>query len=267
MKTIKLCSLALITVILVSLTSCLGDSENTQDVQFVSGIVVSEKGKKLIQTQVLGNIYDPRISTMYFGTGDEYVVCSFQVETTSAENANAEENGYWHVTLYDDPATVNEGGVDYYNKPDTTVLLANEIELSEGVIATYPYSNIIAYINGMFFLPTGNTGLTGQEAQFVMYIDPAQEPIKNGSINEYTAILRAVETAAGKTPQLNHLRANAYNLKYPIETIQQKEKQLGNERFNLRFTFLSKIEEKEGEEVELTWTKDATAIPFGVPKD
>ena len=133
------------------LTSCLGETTNSQSVVNVPGLIEID-GASSTGYHTLINVGDLRIYSSLLDnkgltTGD-CVITSFEVDYSSDENANAAAVGYYNATV----STCDK--VDKYNlesltlPADTAALLENEVAVDGAVNALYMQS----YLKGYQFL-------------------------------------------------------------------------------------------------------------------
>jgi hypothetical protein len=210
MKQIKFAGAAMAAALML-LTSCLGDTGNSGEIHDQLGRVRYTNGKMLIDVPSMAEtIYSPKLPLDY--TEGDWMRVGFAYDYDSPENANSKANGYLNVTLLG-AAKLSEG---YITSSDTTQVMTNEIALIDGVynFGHYLYS---AFIEGDLLITSGYSGLTDQETNFLMYYDYNKEPhvssgINGESVNTYTLYIRAIETAAGKTPEVTYLKSNYYTI-------------------------------------------------------
>lgn len=255
MKQIKFVATALVAVMML-LTSCLGDSSNSGELYGVPGKIRYSSGKLLIDTST-GTLYTTQLSTSEYYDGD-WVYVSFSYNMDTEENANAEANGYTHVTLLQSPSKISEGQV--YGSADTTQVYTGEITLINPAYNAGHYQ-YFAYMDGDLMFTSEYSGLTDQRTSFQMYYDYNQESYSYNGKNTYTFYVRAIETAEGKTPTITYYAPNYYNVSSVISSVNQREKAAGNSSFCLDFRYVKEIDE---ETREITWSSIAAPVEFAV---
>ena len=255
MKLFKLCSLAAISALL--LTSCLGDSDNTQDWYDIPAVVRYEGGKNVAYTAVY-KIYASGLSSY---TDGQCIWVSYRYD--SGEAGDEEANGYSMVTLLETPTAINKGGFTMV-PTDTTKLLPKEILIDQAV-GSYQY-HYLAYLEGYLFFASTFTGLTNQQNSWELSFDPNQTPTtgvdSNGNpINVYTMVVRAREQYTGIAPEKNDHNLNAYYVENTINTLNEVEKSQNKKAYGLNIKFLNKLSQ---DSTVLTWKNAEAPIIFSV---
>lgn len=249
MKTFKLFGV-LAAAALILLTSCLGDSDNTRTLnsQFAVARIDSKTFKTVLDVNGLGSVYSPAAES--FVTAGNCYLIDLTVDFSSAENANAADNGYYVANV----GNVNEvaKGVSIQQAADTTALLENEQPVSELVINTY--------VSGYLLMSANFDQVKSQQNRWEIYYDPAQEPgeDKNGN-RYYDLFIRAVKRVDGEgTSTTKEVVRRAFEVKNFIDKCIEKEKADGKTMVNLKFNYLQSI----GKENEMKWTAFSAAMPF-----
>ena len=259
MKFLKLCSLAAISALLV-LTSCLGESDTTQNLYDIPGVIKWQGDRNVAVTP----FFVISMSDLdKFMTGD-CVWVSFAYDSKTAGDENA--NGYSLVTPIKATTRLDEGRL-IWNKTDTATLMLNEIEVDHG-IGSYDY-NFYSYIEGYMFLASAFTGLTDQRNSWELYYDVDQTPKVGASsqgedINIYTLYMRAKVVQPGKTPEKSDFNLNTYQIKSLVDRLNEKEKAIGKKAYGVNVRFLNKISK---DSTELTWKDSTYPILFEVSKE
>lgn len=242
------------------LTSCLGETTNSQSVVNVPGLI-EIGGSSSTGYQTLINVGDVRIYSSVlnnrgFTTGD-CVISSFEVDYSSDENANAAALGYYNATV----SACDK--VDKYNlesltlPADTTTLLANEVAVDGSVNPLYMQS----YIKGYQFLWSNITLGKDQDVTWHIYADMNNlEPIdEENGINTYALFLRAVQSReASDNTTSKVLTCNAFYTRNYMDAINNKEKNEGNNHFLTRIYYVKSIDSKTNKPV---WDYDTVQSP------
>lgn len=257
MKQIKFVGAALAAVLML-LTSCLGETKNTGELYHVPGVVRYAEGKLLIDTRQ-GTLYSTQISPAEYYEGD-WMYVSFAYDMDSPENANADTNGYIHVTLLENPNTIST--VTPYGAPDTTQLMHNEIPLLNAAV-NVGYYQYFDYMNGYLLLTSAFKEQTDIRYTFEMFYDYDQKLETYEGRNTYVFYVRAFKRDEGKSPTVEYVVPNAYRIESIIKNINAQEKSAGNESFYVSFRYVDEIKAETG---EFTWKTDGP-IEFKVPEE
>ncbi|WP_277464266.1 hypothetical protein [Parabacteroides sp. PF5-6] len=243
MKQIKFVGATLVAVLML-LTSCLGESSNSGELYHIPGKIRFESGKLLIETYS-GTFYTTQLSPYEYNEGD-WVYIDLSYDMDSEENANAEANGYIYITLLANPVTVQRADISYR---DTTQLAPNEIALTYAAVNVgYPQYFML---NGDLLMNSVFKEQTDIRYNFEIYYDNNQEPYQHDSRNTYTFYIRAIRTLEGKSPEIEYMVPNYYEVESILKSIDVKEQAAGKTEYNIAFRYINKIDtEKE----EFTWT-------------
>ncbi len=230
----------------VLLTSCLGEGSNSfSNTGFgVGGI--SEKSYKTVLNTAYGTLYSPNVSIL----PDACYLASFEVDLRSDENANVATNGYYVATISGLQEVV-KGNTNFYNTPDTTALLDNEIALTNVASGTYTGT----YIDKYMFLGIAYNARKNQVNQYSLYWNQTtlDEKETEDGVSTYSLFLRAKKTSEGSGETLSSTSEyQAFKIGDVLESIMKKEGQNGAETFNLKINYLSNINEKDS--TDLTWS-------------
>lgn len=251
MKTFKLFSVVAAAT-LVLLTSCLGDSNNTRTLesQFAVGRIDSKTFKTVLDVSGLGAVYSPNIELQV--TAGECYFVDLVVDFSSAENANAADNGYYTATVGNlNPITA---GVSIQQVADTTMILADEQPVAELAIANY--------LSGHFLMGAAFDQLKDQRNRWELYYDPAQEPQvdKNGN-RYYDLFIRAVKRIDGEGSSTKEQVFRTFEAKNFVDKCIEKEKAEGKSAVNFKFNYLKSLTTKD-DKTEMTWTAYSATMPF-----
>lgn len=251
MKTFKLFSVVAAAA-LVLLTSCLGDSNNTRTLQkqFAVARIDSKTFKTVLDVSGLGAVYSPNIELQV--TADQCYFIDLTVDFSSAENANAADNGYYLATVGNiDPITK---GVSIRQVADTTVLLADEQPVAELGIATY--------LSGHFLMGAAFDQLKDQRNRWELSYDPAQEPKEDKNGNRYYDLfIRVVKQYDGEGSSTKEQVYRAFEAKSFVDKCIEKEKAEGKSAVNFKFNYLKSFTTKDNK-TEMTWTAYSATMPF-----
>ena len=242
------------------LTSCLGETTNSQSVVNVPGLIEID-GASSTGYHTLINVGDLRIYSSLLDnkgltTGD-CVITSFEVDYSSDENANAAAVGYYNATV----STCDK--VDKYNlesltlPADTAALLENEVAVDGAVNAFYMQS----YLKGYQFLWSNITLKEDQDVAWHIYADMHNlEPIaQENGINTYALFLRAVQTREPSDDTTSKvLTCNAFFTKNYMDAINSREKNEGNNYYLTRVYYVKSIDSKTNKPV---WDYDTVQTP------
>ena len=259
MKKFGFCAAALCSAV-VMLTSCLGESQNSQQISFVPGIIetsgsISTGSHALVNVGDL-RLYAPILDNQNLQVGD-CVITSFEVDYSSDENANAGALGYYNaiITQCD---KVDKFNIESLTLPDDTLaLLPNEKPIDAAVNTLYMQS----YLKGYQFLWSNITMQDDEAVMWHIYADMHNlEPIaEENGINTYAMFLRAVQTREpADDDEQRVLACNAYYTKNFMDAINGKEKNEGNNSFYVRIYYVKSIDSETQTPV---WDYDTIASP------
>lgn len=248
MKTFKLFSV-LVAATLLLFTSCLSDGNNTRTLnsQFAVARTDSKTFKTVLDVSGLGTVYSPLAEPLVM-SGSCYLI-DLTVDFSSAENANAANNGYYTATV----GNINEvtKGVSIQHAADTTALLENEQPISELVINTY--------VSGYLLMSANFDQLKNQQSRWEIYYDPAQEPAEDKNGNRYyDLVIRAVKRVDGEGSSTKEVVRRAFEAKNFIEKCIEKEKAANKSAINLKFNYLQSI----GDNSDLKWATYSATMAF-----
>lgn len=250
MKTFKLFGVLAAAALIILLTSCLGDSNNTRTLnsQFAVARIDSKTFKTVLDINGLGSVYSPSAESSVI-SGNCYLV-DLTVDFSSAENANAADNGYYIATV----GNINEvaKGLSIQQVADTTALLENEQPVTELVINNY--------LSGYLLMSANFDQLKNQQNRWEIYYDPMQEggEDKNGN-RYYDLFIRVVKRVDGEgSSTTKELVRRAFEAKSFIEKCIEKEKADNKTVVNLKFNYVQSI----SKENEMKWAAFSAALPF-----
>ncbi len=250
MKTFKLFGV-LAAAALILLTSCLGDSNNTRTLnsQFAVARFDSKSSKILLDVNGLGAVYSSEIQS-YINDGNCYLI-DLTVDFSSAENANAADNGYYVAIIPSIPSEVIKG-LSIQQVADTTALLENEQPISELVINNY--------LSGYLLMSANFDQLKNQQNRWEIYYDPMQEGSEDKNGNRYYDLfIRTVKHKDGEgSSTTKELVRRAFEAKSFIEKCIEKEKADNKTVVNLKFNYVQSI----SKENEMKWAAFSAALPF-----
>lgn len=251
MKTFKLFSV-LVAATLVLFTSCLGDGNNTRNLtnQFAVARMDSKTFKTVLDINGLGAVYSPTAEPLI--TADQCYLVDLTIDFSSAENANAEKNGYYQATI----GNINEvtKGISIQQVADTTKLLTDEQPISELVINNY--------LSGYLLMAASFDQLKNQQNRWEIYFDPTQEPAEDKNGNRYYDLfIRVVKRVDGDGSSTKELIYRAFEVKNFIDKCIEKEKAASKNAVNLKFNYVQSIDTK-ADPATMKWASYTAAMPF-----
>ena len=266
MKAMKKLSFNVIVLWCVSvflMTSCMtGDGGNKQSGQAFGVVRFDMKAMKNVLDV---NTYDSFYSSLFANDfdGDCFLV-TYEIDYDLPENSyeSVLANGYLTVQLTDNPTPVNSKDVSFSTFiPDTTKALTDEVPLIDGINdVAFEYN---FYIRGMFFMVSSAEVPTDQKMYWNLAYDPEHLVSEENSQRYYDLYLRSTIRRVGEESKKQTGFINAFNMKYYLEMIVQREKTLGatsTSTFKLRVHYPSAISDTG----VLTWkTQDSREIQLG----
>lgn len=229
---------------LVLLTSCLGETTNSQRLSGMPGVVYTGDALSGSKTLVdIGSfpIYSATLESGGLLPGD-CVVASFEVDYSSAENATASTQGYYNVSFSSCEKIDNSNMRSMSLPTDTTMLLTGELPINNSVEGMYMHS----YIRGYQFLWPSINLQKNQTAEMQLYVDmnKIEACDEEEGLNCYSVFLRAVEvnkpTADDKTLTLMPW---AFNIQAYVDRVNSIEKNEDNDYYLIRVYFIKEIKD------------------------
>ena len=258
MKRLILQRVVLFFVSLLLLTSCMGEGRNVQS-GWTFGIVRSESGKKLLDV----NVSDiPFYSYRFKEASDgNCFFITFEIDFDKPENSyeNIEKNGYFDISI-DVKEDVPSWPV-YSTLTSTTNVLPNEVPIVEAI-----WNGEYLYLNGKFIMHSVMLMPTDQRMTWDLSYDMDNMLTDDGQ-RHYNVFLRsAIRGIEGTNSKETFSIVNAFDMKYYLETVAEKEKELGSSEFIIRFNYPSAIDE----DGQITWdykdTRDIM-VELIIPKE
>lgn len=255
MKKINLYCMAVVSV-LVLLTSCLGDSGNSNQQaygQFAVARMDSKSFKTVLVVNGYGALYSPT-AELQITAGNCYSI-DYDLDFSSPENANAATNGYYVAAITNIHELDKGSAIPQIS--DTTALMENEQTINElGVMMG-------GYIDGYLLVATKSNQLKKQQTQWSLYYDMSQEAKQNSNGERYyDMFVRAVKRVDGEgTTPTETLDYRVYEVKRFIEHCLEKEKADNKTKVNFKINYLKSINEKDS--TDLKW--EYFLAPFAVP--
>ncbi|MDD2953546.1 MAG: hypothetical protein PHC95_10350 [Parabacteroides sp.] len=239
MKAFKLVGVAAAAA-LVLLTSCLGEGNNSFSNQGFGVGTVNEKSYKTVLSTPFGALYSPTVSIL----PDVCYYAAFEVDLSSAENANAATNGYSVATI-SGLQEIEKGTANFYVTPDTTTLLDKELVIKDMVTGSY--------IEKYIFLGTSFDARKNQVNRYQLYWNQTDSVTTENGISTYSLFLRGQKSNVGTgETSTSTSEFRAFKIGDVLEPIMKKEGKKGAEKFNLKINYLSSINEKDS--TDLTWS-------------
>ncbi|WP_297906041.1 hypothetical protein [uncultured Parabacteroides sp.] len=205
-------------VVIVSMfTSCLKDINNIYNPGTTAAVVRQHGDSALMMANTrFGWIYATGLSSYSEG---KCLLVSFDYDPSLPENADAEQKGYYTVTL--------QGGtaVDQQNAKspltDTHKLLTNE----QPVLAVNPYDSVLYIkLEDHLFLPSACRTTEGRTLSWQLTYDPAQQPVVEDQKSVYSLYLRAAATTGKPEDKAEEIIGviNAFNLSNFIKDMREQ---------------------------------------------
>lgn len=253
MKTLGLLG-AVATTAMALFTSCLGEGSNTYSAtQFAVG-GISETSYQTVLNTPAGPIYSAALEGRVVD-GACYQV-AYEVDSSSPENANATTNGYYVATV-SALAEITEGVCQFYDVPDTTSLLADELPLQN----LMGYQQLGIYVDGHLFLGGTLNKKNEQQNRWTLYWDRLKEPVEDNGVNSYDLFIRVQKTAEGTgSSETATTEPRAFGLEQVLEAVNAAEKAEGKETYALKINYLTAINERDS--TDLKW--DSLKLTFAV---
>ena len=228
---------------LVLLTSCLGETTNSQRLSGMPGVVYTSDALSGYKTLVdIGSfpIYSATIDGQ-FSPGD-CVVTSFEVDYSSAENATASTQGYYNVS-FSACEKIDKDNFRSLSLPtDTTMMLTGELPINNSVEGMYMHS----YVRGHQFLWPSINLMKDQTAKMQLYVDMSKVEAcdEEEGLNCYSMFLRAVEYhQATDDDKTLTLMPCAFNVQAYIDRVNSIEKNEGNDYYLIRVYFVKEFKD------------------------
>ena len=227
---------------LVLLTSCLGETTNSQRLSGMPGVVYT--GDALSGYKTLVDIGSFPIYSATLDKGDllpgDCVVTSFEVDYSSPENATAGTQGYYNVS-FSACEKIDKSNMRSLSLPtDTTIALTGELPINNSVERSFMHS----YVRGYQFLWPSINLKKNQTAEMQLYVDMNKiEPCytKDG-MNYYAMFLRAVEVnKPTNDDKVLTLMPWAFNVQLYIDRVNSLEKDADSNFYYIRVYFVEKI--------------------------
>ncbi|MDR3126903.1 MAG: hypothetical protein LBU08_00245 [Tannerellaceae bacterium] len=192
---------------LVLFTSCLGEGQHSGSASAIGVVRYNEVLEKELVYSHMGVLYSKDIESAC--QDSDCVVFTFAYDYGIPENANPARNGYLFVTLSQKPVIINKADV-FFEIPDTTILLPNELPLLNPVIQT---GNPLCFnfVDGYLFLTSSFTGSGKQEIRWQLFCDTTRTSLLSGE-EVYTFTLRALNLTPDKEGDESLSALNAYLL-------------------------------------------------------
>lgn len=236
MKNVKVFGAILMMAILM-FTSCLGDGSNSQSATTVGVVRYDYKtAKYLLDTYGWGAFYSGSLNSSVDLREGACYYFNFELDFDLPENSSSVVNttGYYTITLGQKLEVSRYSMSSAF--PDTTTLLTNEIPLVN------PLAAVDGYVKGIFFLQHTYKQPADQSYSWNLSYNTQDMVVEEGNDRIYDVFIRAsISGSAGtKTPDTDGV-ANAYDMKYYIESAAGVEKGLKKDVVNIRFNYVSEI--------------------------
>lgn len=231
---------------MVLLTSCLGETTNSQRLSGMPGVVYV--GDALSGSKTLVDIGTFPIYSATLDKGDllpgDCVVTGFEVDYSSAENATATTQGYYNVS-FSSCEKIDKSNMRTMSLPaDTTTILTGELPVNNSVEGMYMHS----YIRGYQFLWPSINLQKNQTAEMQLYVDMNNiEPSgEEEGLNCYSVFLRAVEVnKATDDDKTLTLMPWAFNIQAYVDRVNYLEKSEENDYYLIRVYYVKEIKDNK----------------------
>lgn len=224
---------AFILMAVVMFTSCLGEGSNTSSGTLIG--VVRFDSEKLFKNVLDVSEYEHLYSVAFGGMveGDCYFV-SYELDMDDPENQSEslQNNGCYTIKVLDKQQITKFNLQSLLT--DTTKLLTNEIPVKNPV-----YGNSSLYIKGKFFLSHQIDEPSDQKTTWNLSYDPTNMVVEENDNRIYDLFIRA--TNSGTQTKAEKYNTYAYDMGYYLKQVANTEKNLKNEKFYLRFNYVSEI--------------------------
>ena len=243
MKKLILQSVVWSFVAMLLLTSCMDKGRNVSS-GLVFGVVREDymRGLNLLDVAEDVSFYSSRFANDY--DGDCFFV-SYELDHDLPENSyeSVEARGYYEVSIGAAKEKVDKWNVSVMLPADTLTSLPVELPL-----ATAIFDGEIIYIKGKMFIISNLQKATYQRINWELKYDMDNMLTEERGQRYYNVFLRATE-GQGTNSNENISFANAFEIKYFLKNVVQKEKESGSESFFIRFNYPSKI----NDDGKMTW--------------
>lgn len=233
MNGLKFCSL-IVPVILLSLTSCLGEINSEISPGTIPAVVeIVDTSSVAMANTRYGLIYSKDLAKY---SGGKCILVNF-----SHDASKAPLNGYYDVTLSASESVNQQNAKTVLT--DTTLILPNEREVLSAIYSDALYD----YLDGYLFLPSLFQSLNKQVTQWELSYDQQQKTYETDGKRIYALYLRA-SAVPGKTgdpaPADSIPKAtvvNAFNIAPFFNDISAKELAMGSQSFYLQIHYVDFI--------------------------
>lgn len=203
----NLIGFVLVMVIASLFTSCLKEINNVYNPGTTAAVVRQhgDSAFRMAETR-FGWIYAERLSSYSEG---KCLLVSFNYDPSLPENADAEQKGYYTVTLQGETAVSQQNAGSPLT--DTGKLLANE----QPVLAVNPNDSILYIkLDDYLFLPSACWTTKDRTLSWQLTYDPTQKAVVEDQKSVYSLYLRAAATTGKPADEEEEAIAalNAFNL-------------------------------------------------------
>ena len=223
-------------------SSCIDEGRKV-DTGYVFGVVRTDymKGLNLLDVAEDVSFYSSRFEYDY--DGDCFFVY-YEIDHELPGNSfeSVEKNGFYEVTIGTEKQKVDKWNVSVLLPADTLTSLPDELPIKAAL------DGDIIYIKGKMFLISNLQKATYQKINWTLKYDIDNMLTEERGQRYYNLFLRATEGQGTNSNEFISF-ANAFEIKYFLRDVVQKEKELGGESFYIRFNFPSII----SEDGKMTW--------------
>lgn len=241
----KLIGFILAAVAVCFMSSCLKDVNSVFNPGLTPAVTRTYGAEAYMMASTrFGLVYGTKLSTYSLG---KCLLIDFDYDANAPENKNAEQSGYYVVTLQTNEAVNQQDAITPLTATDK--LLTNEQPVPYAVSPDYP--DFYVDLEDFLFLPSICFTTTKQTVNWQLSYDPTQKPVVEDLKSIYTLYLRAYATAGrgeGSEEKLV-MAVNAFNLTPFIKDIQA---QGGREAdMYVRIHYVNQINPKDS--TQFTW--------------
>jgi len=225
-------------------TSCLDGGKNTRS-DYTIGIVRFDTKTfrnvlDIPDSQGTVAFYSPAFENMQEGACC-YVLFELDLNAPENDPTVLQANGYYTVVIS------YKEEIDRYSMSsyltDTTTALPDETAIVS------PVYSVLGYMNGVLFVIHQLKKPSDQRTSWNLSYDPQNMMLDESGKHVYNVYLRAtVRIPSTKSPE-DSSELCAYDMKYFMESVAQKEKDAGSSTFYIRYNYASEITDEA-----VTWS-------------
>ena len=253
MKKFDLQRVVLFWVSLLLLSSCIGEEPKISFGNAVGVVSIENKTFKKV-LDVGNNVSFYSIMLVNKNPGAcFYIYYEFDKDSPENSDENVAANGYYTTTHMQLSEELERIGM-LYSITDTSNVLTNEVAVITPILNEY-----FAYINGVGFIFSVLDISSEQEMDWNLSCDFENMVKEEDGKRYYDVFLRSTVHQSSTNPTTRVNVINPFNMKDFLESIAQEEKNLGNEKFTLRFNYASEIKDDK-----ITWKQQESPLELPV---